>query len=898
MGEGDPGLDDLTVDEAAAALGTTPQTVRALLRRGELRGRQRAWGNRYVWVPSREGVSEFLAAYGRFEGRRRQRTATVPSRPPDADPVAGPATDEVARQAAVVEEPPSAVAAQSAAQDEPDTGRQSGRPFVLRVRGRATVVVVALGIPMAVAYGVLRVLPDVLWFDEIGQAAVFRGIVLARLELYLLVAVVAAGFVGVNLARALSGAAMVQRRSRFLGILGVSVITGSLFGSSVQGHWQTYLLWRHRQSFGVTDPVHGRDVGFFVFTLPLALVVSTVLLWLVVVAAGYVAVAYRLQGRLRVGRAGTAFGPLLHLAVLSALLLLVAVWRFRLEQYRLELGQPRSPDSGSVAGAGYVDLHVRYPGLTALAITAVVLAIACLVAPFVVRSGHARRARRLVVVTGVAMAVTIALVGAAIPALVQRFVVDPSPVLREEPYLASSIAATRHGLGLDAVLVEPYTPTGSFSAADFPGLSKHLADTPVWDRWVLAARMRELVSETPYYSPQDPVLDVATVDGRRQLTVASARELDVRLIRGNAETWINNRLAYTHGLGLIRFSATHVEPGREPRLLDPSTGLAEPRIYFGQSPGDAEPAVDLGEEADDEADADEGGEGDEPPRSSEPATQRLTVSSPWVVTNTRRPEVDIPARAQEVYHYDGTGGIRLSSMVRRAAFALALGSKELLLSDDITPDSRVLVHQDVRDRLAALAPFIQWDTNAVPLTANGRVIFAVDGYTTSRSYPYAQLVDLGGVPVSYARASVRATVDSFSGRIDLYLVDPSEPIARAWAEAFPTIFRDQRAMPTELWERWRYPADLFAAQATAYERFHTTRPDLFVSEADAWSRPIALSGPVEVAGDVDFDESDEDDLRLIMQPEYSLSKPPGEAAGDWCSRPTTRRSGPRISWPP
>jgi uncharacterized protein len=878
MREGDLGLDDMTVDEAAQALGTTPQTVRALLRRGELRGRQRTWGSRYVWVPSREGVEEFLAAYGRLEGRRRRKATVLPA---DVHAETAPAETAPAETAPAELAPPEFAPAELAPAEPvpteamapaPQSGRRSDRPFVLRVRGRATVVVVVLGVPMAVAYAGLRVLPDALWFHEVGQAAVYRGVLTARLELYVLVAAVAACFIGANLALAIKPATALPRRARLLTIIGVSFVTGSLFANSAQGHWQTYLLWRHRQSFGVTDPVHGRDVGFFVFTLPLALLVSGVLLLLVVVAGCYVALAYRMQGRLQVSRPGTAFAPLLHLAVLSAFFLLVVAWRFQLDQYRLELGQPSSPD-GSVSGAGYVDVYVRYPGLTALTIAAEALAFACLVAPFLVRSGRARRARRLVVVTGLAMAVTVGLVGAAAPALVQRFVVDPSPVLREAPYLASSIAATRHGLGLDSVLVEPYTPTGGFSAADFPALSKRLADVPVWDRWVLEARMRQLVSETPYYSPQDPVLDVTRVDGRRQLTITSARELDVRLVRGQAETWINDRLAYTHGLGLIRFSATQVKTGREPRLLDTGTGVAEPRIYFGQPPRAQATAAD---EDEGEGGADEGGEGERTGRSSEPATSGLTLSSPWVVANTRRPEVDIPARApQRVYHYDGTGGIELSSRVRRAAFALALGSKELLLSDDITPESRVLVNRDVRDRLTALSPFIQWDTNAVPLTANGRVIFAVDGYTTSRNYPYAQLVDLGGVPVNYARASVRATVDAFSGRVDVYLVDESEPIARAWAEAFPTIFHPEYEMPAELRKRWRYPADLFAAQATAYERFHTTRPDLFVSEADAWSRPIALSGPVEVAGDVNFDESDEDDLRLTMQPEYTFSRPPG-----------------------
>ncbi len=261
-----------------------------------------------------------------------------------------------------------------------------------------------------------------------------------------------------------------------------------------------------------------------------------------------------------------------------------------------------------------------------------------------------------------------------------------------------------------------------------------------------------------------------------------------------------------------------------------------------------------------------------------PTANRLIAESPWVLVNTRRPEVDVATSGSDppaFYHYDGTGGIELSDWVRRASIAFALSSKELLLSDDITPESRILLHRDVHDRLRTLAPFIQWDSDAVPLTANGRIVFVVDGYTTSENYPYAERVDLGGRQVNYARASVRATVDAFSGRVDVYLTDESDPIARAWDEAFPTLFRPEEEMPAELRQRLRYPMDLFDAQATAYERFHTTQPDLFVSDADAWSRPIALSGPIEVAGDVDFDESDEDDLRLTMEPSYYLSTPPG-----------------------
>ncbi len=209
-------------------------------------------------------------------------------------------------------------------------------------------------------------------------------------------------------------------------------------------------------------------------------------------------------------------------------------------------------------------------------------------------------------------------------------------------------------------------------------------------------------------------------------------------------------------------------------------------------------------------------------------------------------------------------------------FALALDSSDLLLSDDITPTSRLLLHRDVHDRLHTLAPFIQWDSEAVPLTADGHIVYVVDGYTTSDSYPYGQQVDLGGARVSYARASVLATVDAFTGRTQLYLTDDTEPLAAAWREIFPSLFRPVSQLPAELAGRLRYPADLFAAQATAYERFHTTSPDQFVSDSDAWSRPIALSGPIEVAGDVDFDEDDEDDLRLTLPPSYAFAPTPGQ----------------------
>ena len=843
---------DLSVAEAAEALGTSPQTIRALLRKGDLRGRKRAWGTRYVWVPSRQGVDEFLSEHGRLDGHRRRRPQPV-MRPEEAQgtvPFTSPAgTPPVSIPALRPDAPP-----------EPETSPQ--RPFALRPRGRATVVVVALGVPLLSAYAAARILPDALWFEELGQPAVFDRVLATRIELYVLVAGTVAFFIGANLAMAFRHGKIARTRTGVLALAALSLVTASMFASSANGHWQTYLLWRHRQTFGIVDPMHGKDVGFFVFSLPFQLMVSRWLLWLVAVAAGYVALVYRARGELGFRPARATFGSQMHLASLAAIFLLVVAWRLRLEQFMLELRQPSSGDHHNFSGAGYVDVHVRFPGLIALTTVAVVLAVACVVAPFVARTGSRRHALLVVGIPGALLVVGAALVAALIPALVQRYLVDPNPLLSERPFLGRSIAATRAAFGLDTMYVENYSPAGSFRAADFSRVSERLGNVQIWDDWILQARMRELVTETPYYSPQEPTLDVVRVDGRRQLTVVSPRELDLRLVRGGAKTWSNDRTAYTHGLGLIRFSATDTEQNREPRLEDAGLGVRQPRIYFGNPP-----QIPVRPQDDD---------GDNP--GSRPTTNTRTAASSWVLIDTRRPEVDIPASdgaPPAPYHHEGSGGIELSTWFHRAAFALTLGSKELLLSDDITSKSRILLHRDVNDRLHTLAPFIHWDSDGVPLTANGRVVFVLDGYTTSQTYPYAERVDLSGAQVSYARASIRATVDAFSGHVEVYLTDRSEPIARAWAEAFPTLFRPEAEMPADLRKRLRYPADLFDAQARAYERFHSTRPDLFVSNADVWSRPIALSGPIEVAGDVDFDESDEDELRLIMQPGYTFSPPPG-----------------------
>src|ERR1700754_3673066 len=274
--------DDLTVAEAAAALGTTPQTVRKLLRDGELSGRRQAWGKRFVWVPSRKGVSEFLSQHGRLDGRRRPRPKPPPLR--------------------LVPPPPP---------------RPAPTPRLGRPRARAAVMVVVLGVPLLAAYAVTRILPGALWFGELGELDVFRGVAAAKAELWLLVGVPATPSIALNLVVALARAGVERTRAAMLGVVAASLVGGTAIASSAS---------RHRQPFGVLDPMSGKDVGFFVFSLPFQLLASKLLLWLIVFAVASAALVYLARGELTLRPLRPSFPAQAHLAALAAAVLLVMAW--------------------------------------------------------------------------------------------------------------------------------------------------------------------------------------------------------------------------------------------------------------------------------------------------------------------------------------------------------------------------------------------------------------------------------------------------------------------------------------------------------------------------------------------------------------------------------------------
>jgi uncharacterized membrane protein (UPF0182 family) len=707
-------------------------------------------------------------------------------------------------------------------------------------RVRTFIILGVVGLPLLVALVASQILPSFLWFRELGREDLFIRIQEVKLLLMLSVGGVTASFLIGNAWLAFRHApASVSVRSVPAPVIGGSALIAAILGWGARSGWQEYLLWVHRQPFGIEDPLHHRDVGFFVFSLPFEVQLSNLLILLVGMGSVLAIGAHVHTGALTRRPLSATHPARIHLALLGSLALLLLAWRLHLATFSAELAQGGPGQAQPFPGPHYVDANVRLFGLRLLSYVAALAAIGLAAAPFLAARGRVVEAKRAAIVPLAALAAIAVVAESWAPTLAQRYLVEPNLVVREAPYLEHAISGTRHAFGLSRVDVHRFVPRAKITSADVREKGQQLGNVQLWDTDVLHLQMQQLASETPFYRPASPTLDAVPQGGGSRLTLIGEREVDADHVQGAGRGWNNSHLVYTHGFGAFRFSGTRFDSTGGPIPDDRAVPVRQPRIYFGRQQEDA---------------------------------------PDWVAVNTRRPEFDRPAAADSgraAYHYRGSGGIALSSPLLRAAFALRLNSLPLLVSQEVTSRSRIILHRDVLDRLRTLVPFIRWDPNPAALIVRGRIVFLAAGYTTSDSYPYAQRISFAGAKARYARPAVQATVDAYSGRVRLYATDRREPILRAWRASFPELFEPISRMPRDVRERLRYPPALFDAQAGLYQRFHIIDPGAFSSGADRWSMPTSLAGPLEVVGNIRFDESDVDELRNAVRPSYRFGTPAG-----------------------
>ena len=685
---------------------------------------------------------------------------------------------------------------------------------------RWTALLVLLGVTAILALEAVPFYADWLWFEEVGYLRVFLRIAATRGAILIGVGLVTFLFLSLNLRAAvrarppdvfweleeplgLPSRVVLEPLLQRL-VTPVTALVAFLVGLSTSVEWQSVLLYRNAQPFGIVDPLFRQDVAFYVFQLPLwqrALGWIFALLLLTLVAT---AVVYFL-GRVLVL---TARGPVItararaHLLGLLTLLLFAKAADFWLDRYELLYSQ-----RGAVLGATYTDVHATLPALKWLAVLTVLCGLMALVHVF-------RRSARPVLAGLVVVAVGWLGSVWAFPALVQRLRVAPNALVAESPYIAYHIQMTRRAFALDRIEERDFPARETLTAADLSRNAPTLKNVRLWDHAPLLVTFAQLQEIRTYYRFVDVDNDRYVVDGEYQQVMLSARELSYQNLPRDAQgrdadlLWINEHLQYTHGYGAVVGPVNRITGEGLPELyvkdIPPVTTrtslrITRPEIYYGE------------------------------------------VANEYVFVRTRSQEIDYPAGDENVYTtYQGKGGVVVGSPWRRLLLALSFGSYRILLSPEITPDSRVLFHRQIGDRVRRIAPFFRFDADPyLVIRADGRLAWLLDGYTVTDRFPYAERVPGLG---NYVRNAIKVAIDAYDGTVHFYIADAQDPLVRAYAAAFPGLLEPIEAMPADLRAHVRYPAGFFAIQARMYATYHMQDPRVFYNKEDLWSVPRMADG--------------------------------------------------------
>ncbi|WP_280218715.1 UPF0182 family protein, partial [Nocardia neocaledoniensis] len=678
---------------------------------------------------------------------------------------------------------------------------------------------------------------DWLWFGEVGYRRVWSTVLLTEVVLFGTVAVVAGGVVFLAMwaayrarpiflpvARAEDPVAEVRavvlRWPLRLGA-GVAAGIGLLCGLVGQSRWETVQLFLRGGSFGRTDPQFGHDIGFYVFDLPFyrwllswgfALVV---LAFLVCLATHYLFGGVRVGG----GSLGLSVAARVQLAILLGLFLVLKVAAYWLDRYQLLSSRRREP---TFAGAGYTDINAVLPARLVLFAIALVCAAAVL-------SAVVLRDLRIPAMAGALLLLSSIVVGGVWPLAVEQFSVRPNAADRESRYIERNIAATRqaYGIGADRVEYEPYPGVGSKQPPQVPADATTIADIRLLDPAVLSRTFTQQQQLKNFYSFPDHLdLDRYRVDGRLRDYVVAARELTPAALSGNQSHWVNRHTVYTHGDGFVAAPANRVNAAVRDATADSSAGnsgypiyavsdiasqhaghqvipVEQPRIYFGEVIARTDPDYAIV------------GGGTEPREYDTDTTK---------------------------YTYTGAGGVPIGNWLNRFAFATAYTERNILFAKAIGPESKIIFHRDPRERVELVAPWLTVDHNPYPAVVDGRIVWIVDAYTTIDGYPYAARSALGtpgveGEEISYARNSVKATVDAYDGTVTLYQVDGQDPVLAAWMRVFPGTVEPESAISPDLRAHFRYPEDLFVVQRDLLARYHVDDPREFFTNNAFWSVP-------------------------------------------------------------
>jgi uncharacterized membrane protein (UPF0182 family) len=641
-----------------------------------------------------------------------------------------------------------------------------------------------------------RLYTDYRWFEELGYASVFTTELQARVAIFFVAALAFFIFYVVNIAMARRLTPRVNdessRWAQLAAFMGKSInfllIAAGMFlaivvGIIAQADWLMFLRYLNAAPFGTSDPIFQRDVAFYVFTLPVYQFLVSWLGGIVILAILATVVTYALGlGQIRWTAAVKA-----HLSALGAMFLAINAWSYQLDILNLVYSA-----RGVVFGASYTDVNAQIPAYNVLTVLALALAVLLIVNVFL----------RALKAIGIAVALWVAawiFLGQMYPGFVQSFEVKPNEFTKEQPYIRYNIALTRQAYALDGIADNPYPAEDAPTAADIQRNADTINNIRLSDYRPLLQTFDQIQTIRTYYDFVDVDVDRYTIGEKYRQVMLSARELAAQKLSEKAQTWVNLHLVYTHGYGMAVAPVNEFTLDGLPSLLVrdiPPIGtptITRPEIYFGEQAGG------------------------------------------YVFVKTKEKEFDYPKGDENVFAtYAGTGGVSIASLWDQLMFALRFGDVNIMLTDALTADSRVVFNRNVQTRVKRVAPFLRLDRDPYMVIMDGRLIWMQDAYTFTERYPFSEPYS---DELNYIRNSVKITIDAYNGTTTFYVADANEPILKAYRAIFPALFKPMERMPAFMRAHIRYPEDLFTIQAVMYRTYHMQDAQVFYNKEDLWATP-------------------------------------------------------------
>jgi len=598
-------------------------------------------------------------------------------------------------------------------------------------------------------------------------------------------------------------------------VLWFSLIIALFMGFSESSSWEKILIYLNRTSFGITDPIFNKDIGFYMFSLPFWEFIRN---WLsfaltlitVVVAAIYIikkAVKYEYKKLI------IETPVKVHLSLLIGFILILKSWQYWLNAFKI-LYSTRAV----IFGAGYADTHATLFALRVLT----VLALVCAALFFVT----ARKENWKLPALGLAVLVAVSiLLGGIYPEIIQRAVVLPNEGTKERPYILNNIEATRVAYGLDKIEEEEFPVKEEISFEDIEKNDDTIRNIRLWDWRPIKQTLKQIQAIRLYYDFNSVDVDRYYFNGNYQQVMVSPRELDKDKIPEQARTWVNEVLTYTHGYGVVVNPVNKISGEGLPELLikdippvsSVNLTITRPEIYYGE------------------------------------------ITKGYVIVKTKAKEFDYPKGDENVYStYAGNGGMPVSSLWRRILFSIKYSNMQILLTTNLTSESRIMINRNIQERVNKVAPFLGYDKDPyMVISKEGKLFWIQDAYTISSSYPYS--TPIAGGYFNYIRNSVKVVIDAYNGTMNFYIIDQKDPVVKVYLNIFPQLFKNFDQMPEDLKEHIRYPKDLFQVQAELYSTYHMMDPDVFYNKEDYWNTPNEIYAENEIR----------------MEPYYIVTRLPG-----------------------